>query len=145
MPVQPLGLILSLSAALILAACGGPSSPEEHTRAGVQHFEEQRVQEAIAEYTEAIRLDPDYAAAYFNRGQARFTLGSAQEAISDYDDAIRLSPNRPELPLAHAGRAMAHTLLGNDEAAQRDITEAVRLGYDAGRLIAAIDTLKGQR
>ena len=136
---------LLLSAILALTGCGSPSGPEGHNHAGVEHFEKGRLDEAIAEYSEAIRLDPQFAAAYYNRGQAYFTIGKAQLAIQDYGDAIRLSPDRPELPLAYAGRAMAYTLLGEDEEAQRDIGRAVELGYGARRLIAAIDALKNQR
>ena len=144
MKTSVLGLLI-IPVALLLAGCGGPSGPEGHNKAGVEHFEQGRVQEAITEYSEAIRLDPEYAAAYYNRGQAYFTLGQAQLAIQDYDEAIRLSPDRPELPLAHVGRAMAYTLLGKDEEAQRDISRAVELGYDARRLIAASDVVKDQR
>ena len=136
---------LLLSAILALTGCGGPSGPEGHNHAGVEHFEDGRLEEAIAEYSEAIRLDHEYAAAFYNRGQTYFTLGQAKLAIQDYDEAIRLSPDRPELPLVHASRAMAYTLLGEDEEALRDIGRAVELGYDARRLVAAIDALKDQR
>ena len=144
MKTPVLGLML-IAIALALTGCGGPSGPEGYNHAGVEHFEQGRIEEAITEYSEAIRLEPEYAAAYYNRGQAYFTLGQAQLAIQDFDDAIRLSPDHPELPLAHVGRAMAYTLLGEDEEAQRDISRAVELGYDARRLIAAIDALKNQR
>ena len=97
------------------------------------------------EYNEAILLDPEFAAAYYNRGQTYFTLGRAQRAFSDYDKAISLSPNHPQLPLAHAGRALAYTLLDDDVAAQEAMAEAVRLGYDGRRLIAEVNVMKKQR
>ena len=145
MKTSVLGLLLIVPVALLLSGCGGPSGPEGYNRAGVEHFEQGRIEEAITEYSEAIRLEPEYAAAYYNRGQAYFTLGQAKLAIQDYDEAIRLSPDRPELPLVYVGRAMAYTLLGEDEEALRDIGRAVELGYDARRLVAAIDALKDQR
>ena len=130
---------------LALLACGGPGGAEGRNHAGVQHFEAGRVEEAIAEYAEAIRLDPQFAAAYYNRGQAYFALGQSQRAIPDFDEAIRINPDDPQVAFAYVGRAMAHTLLGNDAEAKRDIARAVEGGYDPRRLVAMIDELKKQR
>ena len=52
---------------------------------------------AIADYNEAIRLDPKYAAAYNNRGNAYRDKGDTDRAIADFNEAIRLDPK-----LAHA-------------------------------------------
>ena len=99
----------------------------------------------MAEYNEAIRLDPKFAAAYFNRGQTYFALGHQLEAVRDYTEAIRLNPQHPYVPLAYASRAMSYTLLGNDPEAHQDIGRAVELGYDPRLLLRAIDKLKDQR
>ena len=48
---------------------------------------------AIADYDIAIRLNPDYAEAYYNRGLAKYDLGQHFAAIADYDIAIRLNPD----------------------------------------------------
>ena len=40
-----------------------------------------------------IRLKPDYATAYYNRGIAKDDLGQYFDAIADYDIAIRLKPD----------------------------------------------------
>ena len=47
---------------------------------------------AIADYTEAIRLDPKLAIAYYERGIAYHALGDFDRAIADYTEAIRLDP-----------------------------------------------------
>src|SRR5215469_8097074 len=47
----------------------------------------------ISDLTEAIRLDPNSADAYNNRGNAYYNHGNVDQAISDYSDAIRLDPN----------------------------------------------------
>ena len=44
---------------------------------------------AIADYDEALRLDPDYDHAYANRGLAYFAKGDFDRAIADYNRAIR--------------------------------------------------------
>ena len=55
--------------------------------------ERQRHEEAIADCIEAIRLDPDDAAAYFGRSEAKAELGRYDEAIEDFDRGVRLEPN----------------------------------------------------
>jgi tetratricopeptide (TPR) repeat protein len=47
---------------------------------------------AIADYDEAIRLDPKYAIAFNNRGSAWLIKKEYDKAIADYDEAIRLDP-----------------------------------------------------
>jgi lipoprotein NlpI len=47
---------------------------------------------AIADYNEAIRLDPKYTFAYHNRGHAYRAKGDNDRAIADYNEAIRLDP-----------------------------------------------------
>ena len=47
---------------------------------------------AIQDYTEAIRLDPQYAIAYRGRGVVYSDLGQHKRSIQDYDEAIRLNP-----------------------------------------------------
>ena len=48
---------------------------------------------AIEYLNNAIRLQPDYADAYYSRGFAYCDLGQYQSAIKDYNKAIRLKPN----------------------------------------------------
>ncbi|HOI69131.1 MAG TPA: tetratricopeptide repeat protein [Methanothrix sp.] len=48
--------------------------------------------EAILAYDEAIRLEPEDAAAWNNKGNALDDLGRYDEAILAYDEAIRLDP-----------------------------------------------------
>jgi tetratricopeptide (TPR) repeat protein len=48
---------------------------------------------AIADYTEAIRISPQYASAYNNRCYALAIVGrDLQEALSDCNEALRLAP-----------------------------------------------------
>ena len=48
---------------------------------------------ALADFNQAIRLKPDYADAFYNRGLARHNKGDLDGAIADYDVAIRLQPD----------------------------------------------------
>ena len=47
---------------------------------------------AIADYTEAIRLAPDFAQAYFNRGRAYEQAGDHAKAQADFAKAEKLGP-----------------------------------------------------
>src|SRR5215510_15079014 len=48
---------------------------------------------AIADYDDAIELNPRYANAYSNRGAAYAHKRDYDRAIRDYNDAIRFEPN----------------------------------------------------
>ena len=58
---------------------------------------------AVADYTEAIRLDPKYRQAYTNRGVAYAKSGDDPKAIADFTEAIALSPNEPMNELNRRG------------------------------------------
>ena len=75
----------------------------------------------------AIRLKPDLAGAYSNRGNAKHALGRHEDAIADYDEAIHLNPTLVE---AYSNRGVAKAELGQYEAAVADYDEAIRLKPD---------------
>ena len=90
-------------------------------------LQERDLKSSISAYTEAIRLKPDYAEAYNNRGNVKAALGRHEEAIADYNEAIRL---KPDLALAYNNRGTAKGPLGRHEEAIADYNEAIRLKPD---------------
>src|SRR5258708_7893554 len=48
---------------------------------------------AIADFTSAIGLGPDYFSSYALRGRALYAKDELDRAIADYDQAIRFNPN----------------------------------------------------
>jgi tetratricopeptide (TPR) repeat protein len=52
-----------------------------------------RLPDAIAEYKEALRLQPDYASAWHNLGADWFRLGNPPAAAAAFREELRLSPN----------------------------------------------------
>ena len=60
---------------------------------GVAHYKHGELNNAVAEFTKAIRLDPSYAEAYYRRGLAYDDMEKVDKAAADYDQVIRLSPD----------------------------------------------------
>ncbi len=77
---------------------------------------------AIADYTEAIRLNPKYYEAFFRRGLSKSILGDSYGAISDYTEAIRINPKYGD---AYFARGLSRSLKDN-YGAIADYTEAIR-------------------
>jgi tetratricopeptide (TPR) repeat protein len=83
--------------------------------------------EQIHCYTEAIRLKPDYALAYYNRGLARYDKGDLDAALEDYTEAIRL---KPDYAHAYYNRGLARRAKGDLDGGLKDYTKAIRLKPD---------------
>lgn len=81
-------------------------------------------EKAIADYTEALRLNAKDAVAYAGRGRVRLTKGAIKDAVADLGEAIRLEPNVASL---YVVRGYAHLVKGNKRAAIADYSEAIRL------------------
>jgi tetratricopeptide (TPR) repeat protein len=62
-------------------------------RAHNDYSSDRPTEELVADYTEAIRLNPQFAAAVYRRGRIRdFHMSDYEGAIADYTEAIRLNP-----------------------------------------------------
>ena len=71
-----------------------------------------RFEAAIADFTEAIRLKPDFALAYCNRGLTNVQLGRYDDALADYSVAIGEDPN---LTYCYFNRGNLYLTLGDYE------------------------------
>jgi tetratricopeptide (TPR) repeat protein len=79
---------------------------------------------ADGEYSAALRIDPDYADAYCNRGRARLALGNLPGASADCDRLLQL---RPDWAPAYCLRGDTRRALGDLPGALADYDAAVRL------------------
>jgi tetratricopeptide (TPR) repeat protein len=79
---------------------------------------------AIADFTEAIKLDPKVAQLYNSRGVTWGTKGELDRAIADFTEAIRLDPQYAE---GYFNRAAAADRRRAFDRAIADYTEAARL------------------
>ena len=76
-----------------------------------------RSERAIAEFQQAIKLNPSFAAAYAVLGHMLTYAGRPEETIPLVEKAIRLSPNDPRLFIWLPALAGAHYQLGHYEQA----------------------------
>ncbi len=82
---------------------------------------------AIADYTEAIALNPRLVLAYNNRGNLRQHLGDWDGAIADFTTVMEINPLSP---IAHNNRAIVYASLGRYSEAIADYTQAIELQPD---------------
>ena len=93
---------------------GGTSNPaalDAYLRGSSAYLARHNVQDvktATSAYTEAIRLDPDYARAFAARAAALKVYGSASEAREAVADALKAISLAPELGEAHLALADAY-------------------------------------
>ena len=87
---------------------------------------------AIAAYNKAIELNlsgPNLYWAYYNRGNAKTSLGQIEEAIADYDKAIRLNPSFGD---AYNNRGLEKIKLNRIEEGRQDCETALNLARSVG-------------
>ena len=107
--VAAFGIAVQSTASTQLAqASAAPQSvdePEFYLKRGETLSSSHEYDRAIADYTTAIHLKPDYAEAYNDRGFAYYLKGDGERAIADFTRAIELRPNYPK---AYNSRGVAY-------------------------------------
>jgi len=89
--------------------------------------EQQAYEQAIADFTEAIRLDGNNSETYRERGSAYADKGDYDKAIADFNQAIRLNPRHAN---AYNCRAIIYKFKGDTDKAIADYTQAIKLAPD---------------
>jgi tetratricopeptide (TPR) repeat protein len=101
-----------------------PNDAKGYFDRAVEYDEKGNYDQAIADFTSAIRIDPNYAEAYVGRGAEYADKGNYDQAIADFNQAIRLNPNFAN---AYACRGWTYDKKGNYDQAIADYTQAIRL------------------
>ncbi len=72
---------------------------KDHWKKGNSLFEEGNYNDALAEFTEAIKVDQKYADAYFNRALTYRIMNNFSSAKKDLDKVMELQPKSGDAPL----------------------------------------------
>lgn len=120
-------LAVVLAAALLFTACaGGAKNTASQLELGRKYLTEMNYSEAIAAFTEAIRLNPDDIEAYLGRAEAYAAMGEYEKAQADYDTVLEKAGDDPYTQAqAYAGRAGVDEQADQPEDAERDYTAAL--------------------
>jgi len=126
-----------------LANC--PDSPALHRMYGKQLQAQGRLDEAIHEFRESIRLRPTEADPYIELGIALFTAERTEEGLKEFSRALEAEPENPMVLCAMA----FHEISIGNEAAARQWMQRVRsqprvLTNDIERLTAAFQQAFGR-
>lgn len=91
------GLVVSLFLVhTMFSSAQSPASARELVKQGSLLMSRNKVDAAIESYTRAIKLSPNYAQAYVNRGLARRAKGDLAGSIEDYEKAGSIDPKSIE-------------------------------------------------
>jgi tetratricopeptide (TPR) repeat protein len=130
--LHPASFAAQEAAALQKTAADAAPAVQERELTAQQWFERGKaatdVDERLRFYSEAIRLKPDFAAAFAGQGIARRNKGDLDGAIKDFSEAIRLEPNAAS---NFVGRGLVRGHKGDLDGAIKDLSEAIRLEPNA--------------
>jgi len=103
------------------------SDPWAHLALGFVAYTKRSTDEAVEEFTHALDLNPNFAAAHGYLALALALADRSKEAIVHGEQAIRMSPHDPQTALFNVALGAAHYLEGR-------FTEAVVFGRKATQL-----------
>ena len=94
---------------------------------GAGHAAKGEYQEAVRDYTQALKFAPNSSDALYNRGGAYSKLGRWDDALADYNALLKIVPNDPN---TYYARAWVHAQRGEDKAAIADLDRVLKTAPD---------------
>ena len=128
---------MSLLAALFFTACVSKAvNAADKIELGQKYLTELNYTEAIASFTEAIKLDPNNIQAYMGRAEAYVALGEYDKALADYRFISGTTEDMPYTrALSYIGQAEVHEKMEQPARAVSDygLAKALLKASDAGK------------
>ena len=100
------------------------NSAEDLLNSGLQKNENENYDEAIKDFSEALRLHSNFAESYYHRGIAHYELDSFKAAIKDFTQAIKINPN---YDVAYNQRGLAYQEVNEMQLAIENYTQALNI------------------
>ncbi|WP_239420375.1 tetratricopeptide repeat protein [Synechococcus sp. KORDI-100] len=116
--------VAGIGAGLLSTQTAYAQSAQDWFDSGIEKAMSGDYQGAIADYTKAIEINPQYADAYLGRGLRRYELGDLSGAISDYTKAIKYKPDSAH---AYISRGTIKSKLKDYQGAITDYTKAIEV------------------
>jgi tetratricopeptide (TPR) repeat protein len=91
---------------------------------GLAYSEKGNYPNALLDFNQAIKKNPQYALAFDARGTVYFSNGQYDNALEDYSEAIRIVPKNA---ISYANRGSVYSQKGDFENAIRDFSEAINI------------------
>jgi len=114
---------------------------EEYLKRGIEYFEKGDYDRAIADTSEAIRLNPTDAIAYGTRGAAYKGKNDFDSAIADLTEAIRLDPNN--VP-AYGNRGLTYLAKEDYNQAISDLEMALKIQPENDGVRQTLEGIKAE-
>jgi tetratricopeptide (TPR) repeat protein len=122
---------VSLLIMLSLSMCGKEEPAEEHFKRGNELSLSGEFEEAVAEYEQALEIEPENVDLMSNLGVAYYNLGQLDKAIDQYSRAIEIAPNdadiRSNLAAAYVQKHQTSGALDQLDRALEEYQKAVQL------------------
>ena len=123
--------------AVLLTSCGSKAATAtDKIELSQKYLTELNYTEAIASFTEAIKLDPNNIQAYMGRAEAYVALGEYDKALADYRFISGTTENMPYTrALSYIGQAEVHEKMEQPARAVSDygLAKALLKASDAGK------------
>lgn len=103
-------------------AIAEPTSATEFFKLGTDETRSDQYEQAIADFTQVIKLDADFAAAYSNRCLVYIQLTDYAKAVDDCTAAVQRNPDNTE---AYLNRGLAYYRLGEYQSAISEYTQVI--------------------
>jgi tetratricopeptide (TPR) repeat protein len=104
-----------------------PDHYYSHELKGVANIKLRRSQDALKDFTNAIRIEPNYSVAHHSRGVCYLSLKQYEKAIKDFSNSIKIDP-MSSLAFHNIGKAKYY--IKNYQGAVDDFDKALKLKPD---------------